>query len=67
MAKKIDVRSLVIGFLIGLFALMVLGATSEKDRGAYQLSIASSGQTDTGGHYVIYGRIHTGTGKIELV
>jgi len=59
MTYKIDIKSLIIGLLVGLVALFVLGATSGRNEGAYRLSMASSGE------YVIYGRIHTGTGEVE--
>jgi hypothetical protein len=69
MAYKIDIKSLITGLLVGLIALSVLGATSGENKGVYQLSMAagsnSVSSTSSGTGYVIYGRIHTGTGKIE--
>ena len=67
MAIKIDIKSLIIGLLIGLIALSVFGATSGEKKGIYQLSMAagSSNNSDSSSGYIIYGRIHTGTGKIE--
>ena len=69
MVYKIDIKSLIIGLLIGLVALLALGATSGENKGIYQLSMAagssSVGSTARGTGYVIYGRMHTGTGKIE--
>ena len=61
MAIKIDIKSLVIGLLVGFVVLVVLGATSRENKGIYQLSMA----VDSGSGYVLYGRIHTGTGRIE--
>ncbi len=63
MACKIDIKSLIIGLLVGLIALSVLGATL-AETGTYQLSMAASRTVSDHG-YVIYGRIHTGTGKVE--
>jgi hypothetical protein len=71
MALKIDIKSLIIGLLIGLFTLLAFGATSVRNKGTYQegtyqLSMAAVGDPQAGNiKYVIYGRIHTGTGKIE--
>ena len=65
MAYKIDIKSLIIGLLFGVVVLLVLGAASGRNEGIYQLSMAASGETASGGEYVIYGRIHTGTGKVE--
>jgi hypothetical protein len=67
MAHKIDIKSLIIGLLVGLVALLALGATSGENKGIYQLSMTagSSNNSASSSNYVIYGRIHTGTGKIE--
>jgi hypothetical protein len=66
MALKIDIKSFVIGLLIGSSALLAFGATTIKNEGTYQLSMAAVGDPQAGNiKYVIYGRIHTGTGKIE--
>lgn len=66
MAYKIDIKSLIIGLLVGLVALLVLGATSGRNAGIYQLSMAAvRSEAAGGGEYVIYGRIHMGTGKVE--
>jgi len=66
MACKIDTKSLIIGLLFGLVALLVLGASSGENNGIYQLSMAAvRDETAGSSQYVIYGRIHTGTGKIE--
>lgn len=60
MAFKIDIKSLIMGLLIGVIVLLVLGATSDRNNeGNYRLSIAASDK------HVIYGRIHIGTGKVE--
>ena len=66
MAYKIDIKSLIIGLLAGVIVLLVLGAASGRNEGTYQLSMAAVRSEAAGGsEYVIYGRIHTGTGKIE--
>jgi hypothetical protein len=65
MAYKIDIKRLIIGLLVGLVALSVLGATSGENKGIYQLSMAASSSSASGPGYIIYGRIHTGTGKVE--
>lgn len=66
MAYKIDIKCLIIGLLAGIIVLLVLGAASGRNEGTYQLSIAAVRSEAAGGsEYVIYGRIHTGTGKIE--
>ena len=60
MAYKIDIKSFIIGLLIGIVAFLALGATSGNNvEGKYRLSMAAS---DT---HVFYGRIHIGTGKVE--
>ena len=59
MTSKINYRGLVVGLLIGLVVAFVLGAVSASNGGSYQLSMAANDD------YVIYGRIHTGTGKVE--
>ena len=65
MTFKVDIKSLVVGLLVGLVALSVLGAASGRNEGSYQLSMAASNAPGSSSAYVIYGRIHTGTGKIE--
>ncbi len=63
MTSRISYRRLLVGLLIGLvFAFVVafvFGAVSSSNGGSYQLSMAANDD------YVIYGRIHTGTGKVE--
>ena len=64
MTFRIDIKSLIVGLIIGLVAIFVLGATSSKatssrNEGVYQLSMTAVNDT------VIYGRMHTGTGRIE--
>jgi hypothetical protein len=60
MPIKIDIKSLVIGLLVGIIAFLDLGATSGKNIvGKYRLSMAAN---DT---QVFYGRINIDTGKIE--
>ena len=67
MVIKIDMKSLIMCLFVGLTALLLLGATSGEKQGIYQLSMAagSSNNSDSSSGYIIYGRIHTGTGKIE--
>ena len=59
MTFKIDIKSLIIGLLAGLVVFSIMGAASSRNPGVYQLSMAANE------YYVIYGRIHTVTGKIE--
>jgi hypothetical protein len=60
MTFKIDIKSSIIGLLVGIVAFLALGATSGKNiEGKYRLSMAAN---DT---QVFYGRIHIGTGKFE--
>ena len=65
MVFRIDIKSLIVGLLVGLAAIFVLGAASGGNEGVYQFSMAAVGGTDTSQAYVVYGRMHTGTGKIE--
>ncbi|MCH7921098.1 MAG: hypothetical protein IIC50_24405 [Planctomycetes bacterium] len=59
MTFRMDIKSFIVGLLVGLVAIFVLGATSSKNEEVYQLSMTALGD------YVIYGRMHTSTGKIE--
>ena len=64
MTFRIDIKSFIVGLLVGLVAILVLGATSSRatssrNEGVYQLSMTSDKGT------IIYGRVHTGTGRIE--
>ena len=59
MTFRIDIKSFIVGLLVGLVAIFVLGATYSKNEEVYQLSMTSVNDA------VIYGRMHTGTGKIE--
>ena len=59
MTSRTNNRGLVVGLLIGLVAAFVFGAASASNTGSYQLSMAANDD------YVIYGRMHTGTGKVE--
>lgn len=59
MTFRIDIKSLIVGLLVGLVAVLVLGATSSRSEGVYQLSMTAHKGV------VIYGRMHTGTGRIE--
>ena len=65
MTFRIDIKSLIVGLLVGLTAIFVLGATSGSNEGVYQLSMAAVSGTDVSEAYIVYGRMHTRTGKIE--
>jgi len=58
--NKVDIKSLVIGLVFGIIAILALGAASNKNNpGQYQVSISANVRN------VFYAKIHTGTGKIE--
>ncbi len=58
--NKVDIKSLVIGLLIGIVAVLTLGAASRGNNpGQYQVSISANVRN------VFYAKIHTGTGEIE--
>ena len=58
--NKVDIKSLVIGLVFGIIAILALGAASSKNNpGQYQVSISANVRN------VFYAKIHTGTGKIE--
>jgi len=59
MTFRIEIKSLIVGLLVGFVAIFVLGATSSRNEGVYQLSMTSFGET------VIYGRVNTRMGRIE--
>jgi hypothetical protein len=59
MIIRLNIKSLVVGLLVGLVAVCLFGAASSRNEGVYQLSMTADND------YVIYGRIHTGTGKVE--
>jgi hypothetical protein len=60
MTLKVDIKSLLLGLVIGIIALLVLGAASRgNSAGQYQVSIAANVRG------VFYAKIHTGTGEIE--
>jgi len=65
MVFRIDIKSLIVGLLIGLAVIFVLGAASGSNKGVYQFRMAAFSRTDASDAYVVYGRMHTGTGKIE--
>lgn len=65
MVFRIDTKSLIVGLLVGFAAILVLGAASGSKEGVYQFSMAAVSGTDASQAYVVYGRMHTGTGKIE--
>jgi hypothetical protein len=58
--NKVDIKSLVIGLVIGIIAVLTLGAASRGNNpGQYQVSISVNARN------VFYAKIHTGTGEIE--
>lgn len=60
MTLKVDIKSLMLGLVIGIIALLAIGAgTRGNSAGKYQVSIAA------GVRDVFYAKIHTGTGEIE--
>ena len=59
MIYKTDIKSLAVGLFVGLVVLAALGATSNRSDANYQLSMTAAEG------YIVYGRIHTGTGKVE--
>jgi hypothetical protein len=60
MTPKVDIKSLVLGFVIGIIALLAIGAaTRGNSPGQYQVSVAANVRD------VFYAKIHTGTGEIE--
>ena len=59
MTFRIDIKSLIVGLLVGFVAVFVLGATTSRNEGVYKLSMAANED------FVFYGRVHTGTGRIE--
>jgi hypothetical protein len=60
MTPKVDIKSLVLGFVIGIIALLAIGAaTRGSSAGQYQVSVAANVRD------VFYAKIHTGTGEIE--
>jgi len=59
MTIRLNTKSLIVGLLVGLVAACLFGAASSRNEGVYQLSVAANS------NYVIYGRVHTGTGKVE--
>ncbi len=60
MTLKIDIKSLVLGLVIGIIALLAIGAASRgNNAGKYQVSITANVRD------VFYAKIHTGTGEIE--
>ena len=58
--RKVDIKSLVIGLVFGIIAILALGARSDKNiPGQYQVSISANVRN------VFYAKIHTGTVEIE--
>ena len=58
--NKVDIKSLVIGLVIGIIAVLTLGAASRGNNpGQYRVSISANVRN------VFYAKIHTGTGEIE--
>ena len=61
MSLKVDIKSLLLGLVIGIIAILVLGAGSRgNNTGKHQVSIATGIRGD-----VIYAKIDTSTGEIE--
>lgn len=65
MVFRIDIKSLIVGLLVGLAAMFVMGAASGSNKAVYQFRMAAVSRTDGTDSYVVYGRMHTGTGKID--
>ena len=60
MTLKVDIKSLVLGLVIGIIALLAIGAASRgNSAGKYQVSISANVRD------VFYAKIDTGTGDIE--
>lgn len=60
MTLKVDIKSLVLGLVIGIIALLAIGAGSRgNSAGQYHVSITANVRD------VFYAKIHTGTGEIE--
>lgn len=60
MTLKIDVKSLILGLVLGIAMLLGLGANSEENKpGKYQIDMA------VGRTHVYYAKIQTDTGKVE--
>ena len=60
MTLKVDIKSLTLGLVVGIIALLAIGAGSRGNSdGQYQVSIAANVRN------VFYAKIHTGTGEIE--
>ena len=60
MTIKVDIKSLILGLVIGITVLLAIGAASRgNSSGQYQVSIAASIRD------VFHAKIHTGTGEIE--
>ena len=61
MTLRIDLRSALVGLVVGLGVLMVLGAGfSGKDVETYRLNMISVGQE------IVCSRTNTGTGQVEM-
>jgi len=60
MTLKVDIKSLLLGLVIGIIAVIAIGAASRgNSTGQYQVSIAANVRD------VIYAKIHSVTGEIE--
>jgi purine-cytosine permease-like protein len=59
MSVNVNVKSLVIGFLLGIVMMLVLGAASNPGAGKYQVAVSCS----PSGH-VIFARVDTITGEV---
>ena len=61
MTLKVDLKSLVLGLIIGIIAILAVGAASRGiNAGKHQVSIATGVRGD-----VIFAKIDTSTGEIE--
>jgi hypothetical protein len=61
MSFKVDIKSLLLGLVIGIIAILAIGAGSRgSNTGKYQVSIATGVRGD-----VIYAKIDTSTGEVE--
>lgn len=60
MVERADAKNLLLGLIIGVSAVLGLGAVLRPaDVGPYRLCMAANE------NYVFYARMHTGTGQVE--
>jgi len=61
MTLKVDIKSLLLGLVIGIIAILAVGAASRgNNTGKYQISIATGVRGD-----VVYAKIDTSTGEVD--